>query len=54
MTKQQEAPGDERHRFPELDDAARRRAEAQAEKNGDRHAAYAAESVAVQMLRAYN
>jgi hypothetical protein len=52
--QQPEAPSDERRRFPELDDAARRRAEARAEKDGDRHAAYAAESVAVQMLRAYN
>jgi hypothetical protein len=41
-------------RFPELDDAARRRAEARAAAGTEAHAALAQESVMLNMVRAYN
>ena len=41
-------------RFPELDDAARRRAAARMEAGTEAHAAYAQESVVLQLVRAYN
>ena len=40
--------------FPELDDAARRRAEARAAAGAEAHAALAQESVMLGMVRAYN
>lgn len=40
--------------FPELDDAARRRAAARVEAGADAHAAHAQESVLLQIVRAYN
>lgn len=40
--------------FPELDDAARRRAEERATAGTDAHAALAQESVMLNMVRAYN
>ncbi|HVB77494.1 MAG TPA: hypothetical protein VNI34_06805 [Candidatus Nitrosotalea sp.] len=39
--------------FPELDEAARRRAGARVDQGADEHAAMAAESVAAQMMAAY-
>ncbi len=41
-------------RFPELDEAARKRAAARIEQGSDPHAAFAAESVQTQITRAYN
>jgi hypothetical protein len=41
-------------RFPELDDAARRRAAVRMEAGAEPHAAFAQESVALQLVRAYN
>ena len=41
-------------RFPELDDAARRRAAARTAAGADAHAALAHESVVLQLTRAYN
>ncbi|HXM53901.1 MAG TPA: hypothetical protein VOB72_00815 [Candidatus Dormibacteraeota bacterium] len=41
-------------RFPELDDAARRRAAARMEAGAEPHAAFAQESVTLQLMRAYN
>jgi hypothetical protein len=46
-----EAEGDS---FPELDDAARRRAAASMAAGTEPHAAYAHESVMLQLVRAYN
>jgi hypothetical protein len=40
--------------FPELDDAARRRAQERATAGADAHAALAQESVMLNMVRAYN
>jgi hypothetical protein len=40
--------------FPELDDAARRRAEARMSAGVEAHAALAQESVMLHMVRAYN
>lgn len=40
--------------FPELDDAARRRAEARVAAGAEAHAAHAHESVLLQIVRAYN
>jgi len=41
-------------RFPELDEAARRRAALRTAAGVDAHAALAAESVLLQLVRAYN
>ena len=41
-------------RFPELDDAARLRAAARMAAGAEPHAAFAQESVMLQMVRAYN
>jgi hypothetical protein len=41
-------------RFPELDDAARRRVAVRMAAGADAHAAFAQESVAVQLVRVYN
>lgn len=41
-------------RFPELDDAARRRAAARMAAGTEAHAALAQESVVLQLVRAYN
>jgi hypothetical protein len=41
-------------RFPELDDAARRRAAVRMAAGADAHAAFAQESVVLQLVRAYN
>jgi hypothetical protein len=41
-------------RFPELDDAARRRAAVSAAAGTDAHAALAHESVVLHLVRAYN
>lgn len=41
-------------RFPELDEAARRRAAARMAAGTEAHAALAQESVVLQMVRAYN
>lgn len=41
-------------RFPELDEAARRRAAARMAAGTEAHAAFAEESVALQLVRAYN
>jgi len=41
-------------RFPELDDAARRRATARVEAGTEAHAAFAQESVVLQLVRVYN
>jgi hypothetical protein len=41
-------------RFPELDDAARRRVAVRMAAGADAHAAFAQESVALQLVRAYN
>ena len=41
-------------RFPELDDAARRRAAARMEAGTEAHAAFAQESVVLQLVRVYN
>jgi hypothetical protein len=41
-------------RFPELDDAARRRAAARVAAGTTAHAALAQESVVLQLVRAYN
>lgn len=41
-------------RFPELDDAARRRAAARMAAGAEAHAALAHESVMLHLLRAYN
>jgi hypothetical protein len=43
-----------RDRFPELDDAARRRAAARMAAGADAHAAFAFESVMLQLVRVYN
>ncbi len=40
--------------FPELDDAARRRAAARMAAGADAHAAHAQESVMLQLMAAYN
>lgn len=40
--------------FPELDDAARRRAAARMAAGAEAHAAHAHESVVLQIVRAYN
>lgn len=41
-------------RFPELDDAARRRAQARVAAGVEAHAAHAHESVVLQIVRVYN
>jgi hypothetical protein len=41
-------------RFPELDDAARRRAADRMAAGAEPHAAFAQESVMLQLVRAYN
>jgi len=43
-----------RERFPELDEPARRRAAARMAAGTEAHAAFAAESVMLQMVRVYN
>ncbi len=43
-----------RERFPELDDAARRRAAARMAAGAEAHAAFAHESVMLHLVRAYN
>lgn len=43
-----------RERFPELDDAARHRVAARMAAGAEAHAAFAAESVMLQMVRVYN
>ena len=54
MTKeQQEFFERAKERFPELDEHAQRRAEAQVKRGADAHAALAQESVLQQMNRAY-
>jgi hypothetical protein len=40
--------------FPELDEAARKRAAARVEQGSDPHAAFAAESVQIAITKAYN
>jgi hypothetical protein len=40
--------------FPELDDAARRRAAARVAAGAEAHAAHAQESILLQLVRAYN
>jgi hypothetical protein len=50
----QEAVDRMRDRFPELDEAAARRAAARAEAGADAHAALAHESVVLHLVRAYN
>jgi hypothetical protein len=42
------------HRFPELDDAARRRAAERIAAGADAHAAFADETLLMQMVRVYN
>jgi len=55
MTKeQQEEFAKASQGFPELDDAARRRAEERAAAGAEAHAALAQESVMLGMVRAYN
>jgi hypothetical protein len=41
-------------RFPELDEAARRRVAVRMAAGADAHAAFAQESVVLQLVRAYN
>jgi len=41
-------------RFPELDDAARRRVAVRMAAGADAHAAFAQESVVLQLVRVYN
>lgn len=41
-------------RFPELDEAARRRAAVRTAAGADAHAALAEESIVLQLVRAYN
>ncbi|HYW26461.1 MAG TPA: hypothetical protein VE953_19975 [Terriglobales bacterium] len=41
-------------RFPELDEAARRRVAVRMAAGADAHSAFAQESVAVQLVRVYN
>jgi hypothetical protein len=41
-------------RFPELDEAARRRVAVRMAAGADAHAAFAQESVALQLVRVYN
>ncbi len=41
-------------RFPELDDAARRRAAARMAAGAEAHEAFAQESMALQLVRVYN
>jgi hypothetical protein len=50
----QEAVNRMRERFPELDDAATRRAAARAAAGADAHEALAHESVVLHLVRAYN
>ncbi len=50
----QEAVDRMRERFPELDEAATRRAAARTAAGADAHAALAHESVVLHMVRAYN
>lgn len=54
MNQEQETLEQAGRRFPELDDAARRRAAHRMAAGAEPHAALAAESVILQMLRVYN
>lgn len=53
-TEQQEEFAKASQGFPELDDAARRRAQERAAAGAEAHAALAHESVMLNLVRAYN
>ena len=55
MKEEQREPAEQvGRRFPELDEAARRRAQARMAAGAEAHAAHAHESVVLQIVRVYN